>query len=106
MVGPVAVPVATSTQDFTLPATGSIHVVAIDPALSAPDDRLPVRVQVLPAGASTIPSVPGSFGEPGVVGGRLHVEYATGHGAISSALGEVTLTAPPGDWEVIVSRGT
>ncbi|MCA9575931.1 MAG: CehA/McbA family metallohydrolase [Myxococcales bacterium] len=106
VVGPVAVPVATSTQDFTLPATGSIHVVAIDPALSAPDDRLPVRVQVLPAGASTIPSVPGSFGEPGVVGGRLHVEYATGHGANSSALGEVTLTAPPGDWEVIVSRGT
>jgi hypothetical protein len=105
VVGPLAVGAASSSQDFTLAATGQIHVVATDPTLVAPNDRLPVRVQVLPAGASVVPSVPSAFGEPSIVSGRLHVEYATGHGA-SSALGEVTLTAPPGDWEVVVSRGT
>ena len=105
VVGPVTVNAPATAQDFTLPATGSIHVVATDPTLMAPNDRIPVRVQVLPAGASSVPSVPSSFGEPPIVSGRLHVEYATGHGA-SNALGEVTFRAPPGDWEVVVSRGT
>ena len=105
VVGPVTVNAPATAQDFTLPATGSIHVVATDPTLMAPNDRIPVRVQVLPAGASSVPSVPSSFGEPSIVSGRLHVEYATGHGA-SNALGEVTFRAPPGDWEVVVSRGT
>ena len=104
VVGPLTVSAPDTTQDFTLAATGSIHVVATDPDLTFPNDRIPVRVQVLPAGSSTVPSVPGSFGEPGIVGGRLHVEYATGHGG-SNALGEVTFRAPPGDWEVVVSRG-
>ncbi|MEZ4366094.1 MAG: CehA/McbA family metallohydrolase [Kofleriaceae bacterium] len=79
--------------DLALPAVGTVHVLATD-ALGAP---LPVRVQLLPTGASVVPTVPATFGEPAIAGGRLHVEYAT--------TGEATLTAPPGTWEVIVSRG-
>ncbi|MCA9534444.1 MAG: CehA/McbA family metallohydrolase [Myxococcales bacterium] len=105
VVGPLMVNTPTTTQDFTLPATGRIHVVATDPTLPPGSDRLPVRVQVLPLNTSVVPSVPSRFGEPSIVNGRLHVEYATGHGA-SNALGEVTLTVPPGDWNVVVSRGT
>jgi hypothetical protein len=70
VVGPVAREPAQLTADFALAPTGTIHVT---------------------------PSVPGHFGEPGVTGGRLHVEYPID--------GDVTLTAPVGDWEVVVSRG-
>jgi hypothetical protein len=82
-------PGAGSTATIDLPATGSIHVVA-SPAM-------PVRVQVIPSGSSTIPKVPDSYGEPAITAGRLHVAYAM--------TGDVTLTAPPGTWDVVVSRG-
>jgi hypothetical protein len=80
---------AGSSATIDLPANGSIHVTA------SPAE--PVRVQVLPAEGQAIPSVPDNFGEPEITGGRLHVAYAV--------TGDVTLTAPPGKWEVIVSRG-
>jgi len=93
VVGPTEVAADQDTVDIDLPATGSIHVVATDADNGWP---LPVRVQVLPVG-TTLPSVPDYFGEPGVTGGRLHVEFPTD--------GETTLRAPVGDWEVVVSRG-
>jgi hypothetical protein len=83
---------AGTTATIDLPATGSIHVVATETG-----SAVPVRVQVLPAGGQPVPSVPARYGEPSIAGGRLHVEYAV-HG-------DVTLPAPPGAWEVVVSRG-
>jgi len=83
---------AGATATIDLPATGSIHVVATENG-----SAVPVRVQVMPAAGQTVPSVPGNFGEEGIASGRLHVEYAV--------TGDVTLPAPPGSWEVIVSRG-
>ncbi|HSN29014.1 MAG TPA: CehA/McbA family metallohydrolase, partial [Kofleriaceae bacterium] len=83
---------AASTATIDLPANGSIHVVATEN-----NAAVPVRVQVFPAGGQTVPSVPGKFGEDGIAAGRLHVEYAV--------TGDVTLPAPPGSWEVVVSRG-
>ncbi len=77
---------------LALPPAGAIHVTATENG--AP---VPVRVQVLPADGQTMLGVPASLGEAATVGGRLHVEYAV--------TGEVTLTAPPGRWEVVVSRG-
>ena len=75
-----------------LPATGSIRVVATEGV-----DAVPVRVQVLPVAPTTIPTFPTNYGEAPITGGRLHVEYVY--------TGDITLTAPPGRWEVIVSRG-
>jgi hypothetical protein len=75
-----------------LPKAGAIHVVATEGAT-----RVPVRVQVVPADGQAIPTVPAEYGETAYAAGRLHIAYAT--------TGEVTLTAPPGRWEVIVSRG-
>jgi len=91
-IGTAQVGTATGPVAIDLPAIGSIIVVATDGA-----NPLPVRVQVLPAGATTLPELPANFGEPKVTGGRLHVAYATG--------GSVTLPTPPGRWEVVVSRG-
>lgn len=88
----VDVAAAETSAAIALPGSGAIHVTATEDG--AP---VPARIQVLPAGASVIPSVPGAFGEPGVTGGRLHVEFPT--------TGEVTLPVPPGDWDVVVSRG-
>jgi hypothetical protein len=88
MVG-TADPGAGSTATIDLPATGSIHVVA--------SPGIPVRVQVIPSGGQAIPSVPDGFGEPAITAGRLHVAYAL--------TGDTTLTAPPGTWDVVVSRG-
>lgn len=72
-----------------LPATGKIHVIAREGATP-----VPVRVQVR---GTQIPTVPKRYGEQAITDGRLHVEFATG--------GEVTMDAPPGTWEVVVSRG-
>ena len=81
--GPVAI---------DLPSTGTIRVVARE--AGAP---VPVRVQVRPVGTQAIPAVPKSYGELKIPDGRLHVVFAT--------TGDATLDAPPGQWEVIVSRG-
>jgi hypothetical protein len=83
----VAGPVA-----LALPAAGAIHVTATEGA--AP---VPVRVQIVPAAGQPVPRVPAGFGEAAVADGRLHIAYAV--------TGDVTLTAPVGRWEVIVSRG-
>lgn len=77
---------------INMPAGGRIHVVVTTPS----GEHLPARVQVVPAGTSVIPTVPASYGEGGFAD-RLHVEFATN--------GSVTVPAPVGDWEVIVSRG-
>jgi len=88
--------VETATREASvaleLPPAGAIHVVATE--AGAP---VPVRVQVLPAGGQAVPAVPAGFGETVAAGGRLHIAYAV--------TGDITLTAPPGRWEVVVSRG-
>jgi hypothetical protein len=83
---------ASTTADLPLPASGSIHVVAQDA-----NGPVPARVQVLPAAGTILPTVPDEYGEPGVTSGRLDVEYPVD--------GDITVPVPPGDWEVIVSRG-
>ncbi len=77
---------------IALPGSGAIHVTVTEDG-----GPVPARVQILPAGGSAIPSLPEEFGEPSVTGGRLHVEFPT--------TGEVTVPVPPGDWDVVVSRG-
>jgi hypothetical protein len=77
---------------LALPAAGAIHVTATEDG--AP---VPVRVQVLPADGQAIPQTPARFGEAAYADHRLQTEYAV--------TGDVTVTAPPGRWEVVVSRG-
>jgi hypothetical protein len=84
--------VGTGPTALALPAAGAIHVIATEGATP-----VPVRVQILPADGQPLPAVPASFGEAAYASGRLHVDYAM--------TGDVTLTAPPGRWEVVVSRG-
>ncbi len=93
VVGPVNVAAGESTADLSLPATGTVHVTIVD---SEDGQAVPARVQLLPADGSP-PSVPDHFGEPAVTGGRLYVEYPLD--------GDLTMTAPPGTWNVVVSRG-
>ena len=85
-------PAGAASVAIALPAAGAIHVSATEGA--AP---VPVRVQVMPADQQPIPDVAAKFGEAQVARDRLHVVYAT--------KGDVTLTAPPGRWKVVVSRG-
>lgn len=82
----------TSPVALALPLAGAIHVTATEGGVP-----VPVRVQVLPAAGQPVPQVPAGFGETPYASGRLHIEYAV--------TGDVTLTAPPGSWEVVVSRG-
>jgi hypothetical protein len=87
-------PAGDAPVELALPAAGAIHVVATE---RGPGTPVPVRVQVLPAAGQAVPQVPAGFGEAAVAGARLHVAYAV--------TGDVALTAPPGRWEVVVSRG-
>jgi len=93
VVGPIGVADDAPTADLSLSPTGFVHVTATDADTGV---ALPVRVQLMPT-SQAVPSVPGHFGEPAIAGGRLHVEYPTD--------GDVTVRAPVGDWEVLVSRG-
>ena len=93
VVGPVAVGSASEGIQLTVPDTGLVHVQTVDDDSSQP---LPVRIQLLPVGQS-VPELPGHYGETTAGNGRLHVEFAMD--------GETTMRAPPGEWEVIVSRG-
>lgn len=93
VLGPVLLDGQATDIALTMETTGTIEIATIDDDTMTP---LPVRIQVLPVGRS-VPSVPGNFGEPEITGGRLHVEYAMD--------GQANLRAPPGQWEVIVSRG-
>ena len=75
-----------------LPAVGTLRVVATE----AGEPR-PVRIQIVPATGTELPAVPANYGEEPVTDGRLEVRYAM--------TGDTTFTLPPGQWEVIVSRG-
>jgi hypothetical protein len=88
----VSAAAGTDPVALALPAAGAIHVTATEGSAA-----VPVRVQVLPADGQPVPQVPTGFGETAYAPGRLHIAYAM--------TGEVTLTAPPGNWEVVVSRG-
>ena len=88
----IATSPAVGATPLALPAAGAIHVIATEAG-----GRVPVRVQILPAAGQVIPQVPAGFGEAAYADGRLHVAYAV--------TGDVTLTTPPGTWEVVVSRG-
>ena len=92
-VGSANVAANATTATIDLPDIGHVHVTVSDPGGTA----LPARVQILPSGSTVLPTVPDNYGEAPIVAGRLHVAYATS--------GDVTLPVPPGDWEVIVSRG-
>ncbi|MCA9676779.1 MAG: CehA/McbA family metallohydrolase, partial [Myxococcales bacterium] len=83
---------AATTATLTVAPIGHVHVHAHDAA-----GGLPARVQIMPATGSSIPTVPDAFGEPTPTSGRLHVAYPID--------GDVTLPVPPGDWNVVVSRG-
>ncbi|MFW6198074.1 MAG: CehA/McbA family metallohydrolase, partial [Myxococcota bacterium] len=79
---------------LTLPETRLIKVTATDTAGSP----LPVRVQVLADGDTTLPVVPDHFDEPTSTGGRrLHIDFPMD--------GVTELRAPLGTWRVVVSRG-
>lgn len=82
----------TAAPAIDLPATGAIHVTATEDG-----HGVPVRVQIVPAGGQSVPTLPRTYGEAPIAGGRLHVEFPT--------TGDVMLPVPPGDWTVIVSRG-
>jgi hypothetical protein len=89
----LAVGATTETADLQLPAKGTIRVVARDAVSQEP---LPVRVQVLPAAEGFQP--PENFGETRVPFDEvLHVVFPSD--------GDVTLAAPLGINQVVVSRG-
>jgi hypothetical protein len=77
---------------LALAAHGLLRVVATDAGSGVP---LPVRVQVIPA--VPVAPTPEVFGVPDEVNGRLYQEFVM--------TGEATLTVPPGEHRVIVSRG-
>jgi hypothetical protein len=91
VVGPVRVPVGTSTAELTMPPFGTLEVRAIDAASGEP---LPARIQLF----GSVPRPPASWGEESVGDGRLEVTFA-------GASGMVALRAPPGMHRVVVSRG-
>ncbi|HEY4175413.1 MAG TPA: CehA/McbA family metallohydrolase [Kofleriaceae bacterium] len=83
---------AGATSSITLPATGTIDV-----AVSDGTNASPARIQIFAAGSTELPIVPDKWGEDPIANSRLHVVY--------SIDGTETLTVPPGQWEVVVSRG-
>jgi hypothetical protein len=93
VVSGVNVPVTQATAALRLGAAGSLRIVATEAGSMA---ALPVRVQVIPVGASA-PTLPAHLGETAMPSGRLHVDFPT--------TGDITLRAPPGMYRVVVSRG-
>jgi hypothetical protein len=78
-----------TSATIDLPRHGAIHVVATENA-----QPVPARVQIL---AANPPRVPDRYGEPRIADSRVHVEFPV--------TGDITLPVPPGQYEVIVSRG-
>ena len=78
--------------DIDLPASGAIHVNATE---MGTDTALPVRIQVVPSTA--FETWEGKYGIANEKRGRLHQEFAMD--------GDATLLVPPGEHQVIVSRG-
>jgi hypothetical protein len=91
-VGTMHVGTASTPAAITLPAAGAIEVAISDGTSASPG-----RVQIFPAGATELPLSPDKWGEEPIANSRLHVVY--------SIDGSETLTVPPGQWEVVVSRG-
>lgn len=83
---------ASGAVTLAFPAIGSVSVVISDGA-----GQMPGRVQIVPAAGSSVPTLPGNYGEAPILDNRLQVAY--------SVEGSLTLPVPPGRWEVIVSRG-
>lgn len=77
---------SSTSADFDLPATGTIHVTA----------GMPVRIQLLPT-TQTVQNPPAHYGEAAIADGRLQVVYAT--------TGDAVIQAPPGQWRLVISRG-
>ncbi len=88
---PTAIAAGADTGDVRLPAVGYIDVEATLEGVAGP-----VRVQVLPVSGEVV-SAPSPYGERGVTGGRLHVDFAS--------TGTTSLPVAPGDYDVIVSHG-
>lgn len=86
----VVVDKGSTTAALTLGATATLHVVTAGDATKAP-----VRIQVIPTKPE--PGTPEGFGFDDEVDGRLHQNFALA--------GEATLTVPPGEHRIIVSRG-
>ncbi|AKT43823.1 CehA/McbA family metallohydrolase [Chondromyces crocatus] len=86
------VPPGESEAVLSFEPHGIIHVVATDAPNGEP---LPVRVQVIPA--SSLPATPRTYGVKDEVGGRLHQDFAV--------TGEAHLIVPPGQHQVLVTRG-
>jgi hypothetical protein len=78
--------------NFDLPPVGAIQVTATDGV-----NDLPVRVQVIPDGLPDYVTPPRFYGEPRLPSNRLHVEFPHD--------GQVTMRVPPGQHQVVVSRG-
>ena len=81
-----------ATATIPLDPNGTIHVAAKDAATGT---ALPVRVQVVPN--ETVPGTPEAFGTPDETNGRMHQVFAMD--------GNATVSVPPGQHTVIVSRG-
>src|SRR5690606_12220548 len=73
----------------------TLVVSARDPSLSAPDDLVPARIQLLPSEGTA--EIPADLGELVHSRGRSHVAFTT--------TGTVELRVDPGTYEVIASRG-
>jgi hypothetical protein len=80
-----------ATAALAFEAEATLRVVATD----AGNGKLPVRVQVIPK--TPLPATPAAYGILDETDGRLHQEFATS--------GEAILPVPPGDYQVLVSRG-
>jgi len=89
---PVVVPASGTSANVMLPAKGTIRVTATD---ANSNTALPVRVQVIDENAYQPPA---KYGEPIVPrDDRLHLVFPTD--------GQAVLSAPPADYQVVVSRG-
>lgn len=94
MAAPVTVGPNETTATVRLMPTGTVRVLATENPSSQP---LPVRVQLIPTGTTTLPTLPPNFGEPSLHDGRLYEEFPTG--------GVAVMRAPPGQYRLVVSRG-
>jgi hypothetical protein len=90
IVGPLEVPASTSEQDIELAPVGVLRV-----RVTEDGEASPARIQILPSAA--LPPLPDAWGEAHPAAGRLHVVF--------SVDGDEALRVPPGEHQVIVSRG-
>jgi AraC-like DNA-binding protein len=94
MAAPVTVGANEMMATIRLMPTGTVRVLATENPSSQP---LPVRVQLIPTGGTTLPTLPANFGEPAIHDGRMYEEFPTS--------GVAVMRAPPGQYRLVVSRG-